>query len=137
VINFSAILDQKLASLEKHLTLAIFARDNSDTPMESHFDKSRQLAEQQIDALNDEKTRLVALKKQVSKHPATTYTLSTPLGERYFILVPEGLGGTTNDGTTLLSDQSPLGKILKHSKIGDKITQNGQTMTILSSSTNS
>ena len=137
VINLSAIIDQKLVSLEKHLQSAIFERDHSATPMESHSDKSRQLAEQQIDALNDEKTRLIALKNKISKHPLVIYHLSTSSGERNLALVPEGLGGIAVDGITLVSDISPLGDILKRSKAGDKITFNGQIMTVVSSTANS
>ena len=137
MINISAVLNQKLATLEKHLQSAIFERDHSATPMESHSDKSRQLAEQQIDALCDEKNKLIALKNKISKHPLVIYHLSTPSGERSLALVPEGLGGIIVDETTLVSDQSPLGDFLRHSKAGDKTTINGQIMIVLSSSTNS
>ena len=134
MVDLSHILDQKIANLEKHLQSAIFERDHSATPMESHSDKSRQLAEQIIDSLNDEMKKLRALKSVIHKHLPITFVLSTPSGDRSFALVPEGLGGKTIDGVTLISEKSPLGTKLISAKTGDKIDLSGQKLIILSRS---
>ena len=131
-LNFSTILGQKLASLETHRQTAIFERDNSATPTESHSDKTRQLAEQLIDALSDEKKKLLLLKTRIKFYRPTFFHLSSPQGERALALVPEGLGGEVHDGLTFLSENSPLGIKLSRSKAGDKIILNATEFTILS-----
>ncbi|KKT46544.1 MAG: hypothetical protein UW35_C0012G0017 [Candidatus Collierbacteria bacterium GW2011_GWF2_44_15] len=88
MINLSDILDQKIAFLEKHLQSAIFERDHSATPMESHSDKSRQIAEQMIDSLNDEKKRLLSLKREIKNVLPVLFTL---LWSRK-VLAVKGLG---------------------------------------------
>ena len=131
MINLSDILDQKIAFLEKHLQSAIFERDHSATPMESHSDKSRQIAEQMIDSLNDEKKRLLSLKREIKNVLPVLFTLSTPVGDKQFSLVPKGLGGERTGDITLVSQDSPLGQKLTGSKVGDDIDLNGSTFRIL------
>jgi len=132
MIDLSLILDKKIANLEKHIQTAIFERNNSATPTESHSDKTRQLAEQKIDALNDEKNKLFLLKAKLKSYTPTIFRLSSPQGERAFALVPEGLGGEVHDGLTFLSENSPLGSKLSRSNAGDKITLSTTEFTILS-----
>ena len=130
MIDISSLLDQKLTVLEKHLGSAIFERDHSATPMESHSDKSRQIAEQQIDALNDEKSKLTSLRNELGKYTSVYYHVSTSSGKKTFVIVPEGLGGNIVDGVTLVSENSLLGKKLKTSKTKDTIELVGQSFRI-------
>jgi len=131
MINLSDILAQKIASLERHLQSAIFERDHSATPMESHHDKSRQHAEQLIDSLNDEKNKLQILKRKIKNIQPTLFTLSTPVGDKQFALVPKGLGGEKMGDITLVSEDSPLGEKLIRSKAGEEIILNERSFTIL------
>ncbi len=132
MIDIQSVLDRKLDSVEKHLQNAIFERDHSATPMESHSDKSRQLAEQMIDSLNDEKKRLVGLERNIKNFTPTLFALTTPIGNKQYALVPEGLGGELIGEITLISQESPLGRKLKESKKGEKFSLNGKEFTILS-----
>lgn len=132
VIDLLSILEEKIKKLDLQIADVKFERDNSATPMESHSDKSRQLAEQLMDALIDEKKNLVLLKRRSDQLGALKiFSLSTPLGERDFALVPDGLGGKTVSGVTLISSLSPLGKILKTKKEKDVFTYNDQNFIVL------
>lgn len=131
MIDLSLILDQKISLLEKHISSAVFERDHAATPMESASDKTRQLAEQKIDALRDEKDKLNSLKRSIKNYRPKLYTLGTAQGERQFLLVPEGLGGQTFNGYTLLSINSPLGEKLLHTRQNDAVGLNGNQYTIL------
>ena len=131
VIDLKEILASKIKKLEMQISDVKYERDHSATPMESASDKSRQLAEQLMDALSDEKSKLVILSRRpnISK-PVIIYTLDTPLGERDFAIVPDGLGGSSSAGTSLLSEKAPLAQQLKDKKIGDTFIFNSQSITI-------
>lgn len=132
VIDLLFILEEKIKKLDLQIADVKYERDNSATPMESHSDKSRQLAEQLMDALIDEKKNLISLKRRPDQLGTTQiFSLSTPLGERDFVLVPDGLGGKTVSGVTLISYLSPLGKILKNKKEMEFFVYNGQEFTVL------
>jgi hypothetical protein len=133
VIDLKKILAEKVNKLDLQIADVKFERDNSATPMESASDKSRQLAEQLMDALNDERKKLILLNRKISEFKNNKiFTIKTPLGEREFVLVPEGLGGKTVDGVTLLSEVSPLGKNLIGKKVGDIFEYNNQSFRIIS-----
>lgn len=131
MIDLQKILLDKINKLDLQIASAKFDRDHSATPMESASDKSRQLAEQLMDALLDEKKKIVFLKRNISSNQnITSYSVETPTGERMFTIVHQGLGGSIVDGSTLISQDSPLALRLSHSKIGDLIDLNGQTLKI-------
>lgn len=133
MIDLNQVLDAKIALLERQLADAKFTRDHAATPTESHSDKTRQNAEQLMDSLSDAKKRLELLRLSINKLPPykgtaaanTLITLKTPLGNREFLLVPEGLGGQTIDNVFLLSEKSPLAKAFLGQKPGFTFSFNG------------
>ncbi len=126
MVSLQTILDERLVALDGQIAIAEFERDHSATPMESHHDKSRQLAEQLIDALRIEKNEVVSL-SNIIHNPKyqLVYLLSTPLREKSIMVVPNGLGGRTFDNITLVSDTSPLGQILANQAEGNSFELNG------------
>lgn len=132
MIDLKKILSEKINKLELQISDVKFERDNSATPMESGSDKSRQLAEQLMDALSDEKNKLIFLSRQTSISKAIIiYTLNTPLGERDFAIVPDGLGGISVEGVSLLSERAPLAVQLVSQKEGSEFTFNNQKITVV------
>jgi hypothetical protein len=134
MIDLLKILNQKIDKLDLQILDVKFERDHAATPMESASDKTRQMAEQLMDALGDERKKIILLKRRIKSYRQNpVYSISTPLGERDFILVPEGLGGKTIEGVTLLSDSSPMGLKLVDKQVGDSFEYNNQPFKILSS----
>lgn len=131
MIDLLPMLEEKIKKIELQISSAKFDRDNAATPMESASDKSRQLAEQLMDALTDEKSNLLFLKKRIGKITNTIYTLSTAFGEKEYAIVPDGLGGGVASGITLVSSKSPLAQILSSKSNNEKFTFNGQEFTVL------
>ena len=82
VIDLITLLEEKIKKLDLQIADVKFERDHSATPMESASDKSRQLAEQLMDALSDEKKVLLLLKRNSKKiTDITIYSVDTPLGK--------------------------------------------------------
>lgn len=132
MIDLKKILSEKINKLELQISDVKFERDNSATPMESGSDKSRQLAEQLMDALSDEKNKLIFLSRQTCISKAIViYTLNTPLGERDFAIVPDGLGGISVEGVSLLSERAPLAVQLVSQKEGSEFIFNNQKITVV------
>lgn len=132
-IDLPRILTEKIALLDRRLAEAKLTRDSAATPTESASDKTRQNAEQLMDSLSDAKKRLELQKKSLKHLPPFTglaalnslVTLKTPLGNREYFLVPEGLGGQTIDDIFLLSVESPLAKSFLNQKPGYAFIFNG------------
>src|SRR3989339_1089590 len=129
MINLNQVLKQKHEALDKQIASAKFDRDNAATPSESHSDKTRQLAEQLMLSLMEEKGKLSFLEKTLSSFPVfnqtaqvnTIVTISHSQTEnKQYLLVPDGLGGVAIDGITLLSISSPLGKQIQKQSVGYK-----------------
>lgn len=131
MIDLIGILNEKIESTEKSLKRAAFERDNSATPMESQHDQTRQIANQLYNALLDEKKGLHLLKRKL-KDFNIIYTLENlSSGTKYrFFIVPDGLGGSTIDGITLISDKTPLSNIIIGKNTGYAYELNGQQFMI-------
>jgi hypothetical protein len=123
-VSLDKVLEQKLSSLDRQIKEEIIARDSAPTPMQSGSDKTRQVAEQMIDSLHQERKSLLSL-KNILKKPLvferkaslnTLVTLNSSVGEKTYLLVPEGLGGHTINDIFLLSVKSPLAKAFLNKK---------------------
>lgn len=133
MIDLHQVLQDKRDLIDRQLAEAKFTRDHAATPTESASDKTRQNAEQFMDSLSDAKKKLKLLDLSLNKLPSfnnlaalnTLATLRTPLGNKEFLLVPEGLGGQNIDGVFLLSVESPLAKSFLNQKQGYTFTFNG------------
>jgi hypothetical protein len=113
MIDLVGILNEKIESVEKNIKQAAFERDNSATPMESQHDQSRQIANQLYNSLLEERKILQLLRKQVGNFHAIYSLENLNSGAQYkFFIVPDGLGGKTVDGVTLISEKTPLSKII-------------------------
>ena len=133
MIDLQKVLNEKIQKLDSRIEDVKFERDHSATPMESASDKSRQLAEQLMDALHDERKHLVSLKRKITNlKEISVYHLITPLGERQFAIVPDGLGGGSQNDISLLSDKTPLAKELATHQSGEVFVFNSQEITIKS-----
>ena len=126
-INLEKIIQDRLSSLDRQIKEEIITRDLAPTPMQSGSDKTRQVAEQMIDSLHQEKKNLLNLKKSLSRFPkfnktATLNSLVTlkshQAGEKTYLLVPEGLGGSTVNSVFLLSINSLLAQKFLNQKTG-------------------
>lgn len=139
MIDLHQVLKEKNDLLDRQLVEAKFTRDHAATPTESHSDKTRQNAEQLMDSLNDAKKKLRLLEMELAKMPSfkdlatvnTLITMRTPLGNKNFLLVPEGLGGQTIGDTFLLSEKTPLAQMFLGKKVGHTFTFNGGACQIL------
>lgn len=139
MIDLKQILQGKLDLLDRQLAGAKFTRDHAATPTESASDKTRQNAEQMMDSLGDAKKKLKLLGLSLNKFPPfnnlasanTLATLRTPLGNKEFLLVPEGFGGQSIGSVFLLSIESPLAKSFRGQKVGYTFTFNGRGYQII------
>jgi|CXWL01.1.fsa_nt_gi hypothetical protein len=139
MIDLNQVLQEKIALLDRQLASAKFTRDHAATPTESGSDKTRQNAEQLMDSLGDAKKKLKLLELALNKLPPfnhlatpnTLVTLRTPLGNKEFLLVPEGLGGRSIGSVFLLSVESPLAKSFLNQKVGYTFSFNGGAYQII------
>jgi len=139
MVNLHQVLNDKINLLDRQIAEAKFTRDHAATPTESASDKTRQNAEQLMDSLGDAKRKITTLQRDLDKIPSfnnsaltnTVVTLRTPLGNRVFLLVPEGLGGLSHGETFLLSINSPLAKLFLGQKVGFTFNFNGGSYQII------
>jgi len=131
MIDLSAILNEKIESVERSIKKAAFDRDNSATPMESQHDQSRQIANQLYNSLLDEKRGIQQLKKRIGEFQTIYDLLNMVNGTKYrFFIVPDGLGGINVDGITLISEKTPISKIIMGKETGFEYELNGQKFKI-------
>lgn len=107
MINLNKILDDKIDDLNKQIQKVANERDSSATPMESHHDQTRQLADQLCGALKTELRKLINLKKRVVGYKSAYFEYP-----RKLMVVPDGLGGVEVDGVLLVGESTPLAKKL-------------------------
>jgi len=125
-INLHKILQTRIKNLDKQIKEEIITRDSAPTPMQSGSDKTRQVAEQMIDSLLQEKKNLLNFKRILDNLPKfnnqaslnTIVSLKSIVEKKTFLLVPEGLGGVIVNGIFLLSINSPLAKKILNQKTG-------------------
>jgi DNA-3-methyladenine glycosylase II len=100
--------------------------------MESQHDQTRATADQLLQTLENQAFRLNQLGKQLTTLPKssqsaglnTLVTLESNNKTTTYLLVPEGLGGTTHANITLLSTTSPLASSFLNHKLGFTFTFN-------------
>lgn len=127
MIKLSNILNEKIESVENSVRRAAFERDNSATPMESQHDQTRQVANQLYNSLIDEKKYFEQLRRKIGEFYLIYHLENLGNGSKYrFFIVPDGLGGITIDGITLISDKTPLSKIIIGKETGFEYEFNGQ-----------
>lgn len=109
------------------------ARDEAPSAMESHSDTSRAQNEKLVDALEQQLKEVETATEKLILVPDKFRYLEISLGgeTKKFILVPEGLGGKEVGDIRLLSDNTPLGGVLKDKQMGDKFEFNNQQIEVL------
>ncbi len=126
-VNLSEILHNRLNSFNRQIKQAIYARNHAPDRNEARYDSSRGEQENLLDSLSQEKKNLLNLKKSLSRFPkfnktATLNSLVTlkshQAGEKTYLLVPEGLGGSTVNSVFLLSINSLLAQKFLNQKTG-------------------
>jgi len=131
MIDLLGILNEKIEATEVGVKRAAFERDNSATPMESQHDQTRQVANQLYNCLVDEKRSLQSLKRRLDDFHTIYYLRNLGSGAQFrFFIVPDGLGGKTVAGITLISDNTPLSKIIIGKKAGFQYELNDQNFII-------
>ncbi|MFZ3069133.1 MAG: hypothetical protein WA052_02335 [Microgenomates group bacterium] len=131
MIDLSSILNEKIESVENSIKHVAFERDNSATPMESQHDQTRQVANQLYNSLLEEKRSIQQLKRRIGEFQTIYDLLNLSNGTRYrFFIVPDGLGGITIDGITLISEDTPLSKIIIGKEVGFEYELNGHKFKI-------
>ena len=128
MVNLEKILKEKFAKVEERMANAAEERDEASTPNESNHKLTRQISDQLFNTLSDEKhsLRLILPKiknfKMIFKVIKVGGTATTD-----YMIVPDGLGGILVEGTLLVGESSPIGKILKSKSTGDEYEFNGTT----------
>jgi len=124
-------IEKEIRTVDKRIKQAATERDESASSMESQHDQTRQIANQLFNSLLEEKKKLMELKGETAKYHSVYTMLNTVDGsvKKYFI-VPNGLGGTEEDGVTLLSEKTPLAKNLLGKITGNEFEINGQKLRI-------
>lgn len=131
MIDLSNILNDKIEAVEVSIKRAAFERDNSATPMESQHDQTRQVANQLYNCLVDEKRSLQLLTRRLCDYHSIYHLKNLEKGVQFrFFIVPDGLGGKTVEGVTLISDKTPLSQIIIDKKEGYQYELNGQNFRI-------
>ncbi len=132
MIDISSFVDQKIKTIERRIDVAKFERDNAATPMESASDKTRQIAEQLMDALTEELKQLKKVSHGLSKFTPLEIEALFSNQVRKILIVPEGVGGSVIDGYLLVSVKSPLGSLISKLQNGDVVEYQGQEIKIIS-----
>ena len=139
-IELKKILKTNIDRIDKQIKEEIITRNSAPTPIQSGSDKTRQVAEQMIDSLHQEKKDLLVIKKTLVNLPKfnqnasvnTLVTLHSYGKEKIFLLVPEGMGGVSVDEVFLLSIKSPLVKKFIGKNLGFKFNFNNSPYKIVS-----
>ncbi|KKT40448.1 hypothetical protein A3K29_03550 [Candidatus Collierbacteria bacterium RIFOXYB2_FULL_46_14] len=131
MIDLKQKIEKEIRSAEKQIKQAAMERDESATSMESQHDQTRQIANQLYNSLLEEKKRLVELLGEVAKYHLVYTMLNTVDGStRKYFIVPNGLGGTEEDGVTLLSEKTPMAKNLLGKVAGSEFEINDQKLRV-------
>lgn len=137
LMNYFELRKQRII---KAIESAKKARDDAPSAMESHSDTTRNQNERLVHALESELSQLENLTKnflglsgKVEPYAQLWRLVEVEVGGDVMkvCLVPEGLGGEKVKGVSLLSQPSPLGKIIKNKKKGDEFEFNGQKVVIV------
>jgi len=122
------VLDRKIKGIQNAISSAITARDMAPSAMESHSDTTRSEKEKLIYALESELNNLNKIKEKdlVLK----IYHIQVGDNLMRVCLVPEGLGGETVGDLKLISEFSPLGKLIKMKNVGDEFNFNNKKIMI-------
>jgi len=122
------VLDKKIKRIEDAISSAKKARDMAPSAMESHSDTTRSEKEKLIYALEKELDILSNIKE--NDLIIKTYEIKLNDNLMGVCLIPEGLGGETIGDLKLISELSPLGKLIKNKKIGDEFSFNNKKLKI-------
>ena len=126
MIDLKQKIEKEIRSVDRQIKQTATERDESATPMESQHDQTRQVANQLYNSLLEERKKLMELRGGLSKYHSVFSMLNTVDGStRKYFIVPNGLGGTEEEGGTLLSEKTPSGKI-----VGNEFEINGQKLRI-------
>ncbi|KKS94887.1 MAG: hypothetical protein UW68_C0005G0023 [Candidatus Collierbacteria bacterium GW2011_GWB1_44_6] len=131
MIDLKQKINTDLKAIEKRIRETATERDESATPMESAHDQTRQIANQLYNSLLDERKKLRDLNAGLEKYNQifSVQNLSEETVKKYFI-VPNGLGGAMVDDVILLSEKTPLAKMLGGAPRGKVFELNGQKFRI-------
>ncbi len=131
MIDLKQKIRKEIEVIEKRIKFAAIERDESATPMESAHDQTRQIANQLYNSLLEEKKKLMEIMAGIANYQTIIQirNLSTDTVQRYLV-VPNGLGGTQEEGVVLLSEKTPLAKNLIGRKVGAEFELNGQRLKI-------
>lgn len=131
MIDLNSKINKDLAAIDRQIKQAATERDESATPMESHSDQTRQIANQLYNSLLEEKQKLLELKSVIAKYNLVWHiqNLSDKATRKYFV-VPNGFGGTMLEDVMLLSEKTPLAKKISGMKVGYEFDLNGQMFRI-------
>lgn len=143
-INLDKLVQNHLHRIDRQIKGEIITRNSSPTPIQSSSDKTRQVAEQMIDSLYQERNKIIAIKKKLTNLPKfnqtaslnTFVTLQSKEEKKTFLLVPEGVGGISVDEVFLLSSKSPLVQNFLGKTLGFKFTFNNSAYEIVSIQSN-
>lgn len=131
MIDLKQKIEKEIREVEKRIKQAASERDESATPMESAHDQTRQIANQLYNSLLEEKKKLMEIVAGIANYQTIIQirNLSTDVVLRYLV-VPNGLGGTQEEGIVLLSEKTPLAKNLIGRKVGAEFELNGQKLKV-------
>lgn len=132
MVDLKQKISSDLEKIERQIQQTAKERDESATPMESHSDQTRQIANQLYNSLLEEKKKLLELQGQISKFNKT-YSIKNLRDNsvRNYYIVPNGLGGSNLDGIYLLSNSSLLAQKIDGKEKGFEFELNGQRFVIL------
>jgi len=131
MIDLKQKIEKEIRSVDRQIKQTATERDESATPMESQHDQTRQVANQLYNSLLEERKKLMELRGGLSKYHSVFSMLNTVDGStRKYFIVPNGLGGTEEEGVTLLSEKTPLAKNLSGKIVGNEFEINGQKLRI-------
>ncbi len=132
MIDLKQKIEKEIRAVDKKIRQAATERDESATSMESQDDQTRQIANQLFNSLLEENKKLMELRGESAKYHSIYTMLNTvDSSTRKYFIVPNGLGGTEEDGVTLLSEKTPLAKNLLGKVAGNEFEINGQKLRIV------
>jgi transcription elongation GreA/GreB family factor len=140
MVNLQDLIDEKLKFLETQIAQAKRERDNAATPMESHSDQTRAIADAMVQGLLDEYEKNVRIKRDIDRLSGgegvgvnkIVKVVDGSGRETNFVIAPSGLGGVWVGEYLVLSVDSPLAIGMLGKNAGHKFVQNTVSYEVIS-----
>ena len=131
MIDLKGKFEKELLLVEKRIKQAAAERDESATPTESTHDQTRQIANQLYNSLLEERKKLQGLLFEADKFNTVVEIKNITKGtNQKYLVVPNGLGGTSEGDVVLLSEKTPLAKNLLGRTVGSEFQLNDEILRI-------